>query len=117
MNRFATMTAIALLAATPAATAFAQDSAQAELNQEVYAMGMAELRGDGYNVDSVRQDGEGSLTFMARNNTNGRILIMSEDGDVMSDTMTDLSASAAIEAEGDEDGGSHPFLLRHVYLH
>ncbi|MEC7764544.1 MAG: hypothetical protein VX874_21755 [Pseudomonadota bacterium] len=106
MNRFATMTAIALLAATPAATALAQDSAQAELNQDVYAMGMAELQGDGYDVNQVRQDNSGSLTFMATNETNGRILIMDEDGDIMSDTMTDLNAAAMIEADGDDDGGS-----------
>lgn len=108
MKRFASMTAIALLATTPAVTALAQDDARAELNQEVYAEGMAELTGDGYDVETVRQDDEGSLTFMARNETNGRILIMDDDGDVVSDTMTDLDASTRIEFEGegeDDDDG------------
>jgi hypothetical protein len=103
MKRFASMTAIALLATTPAVTALAQDDARAELNQEVYAEGMAELTGDGYDVETVRQDDEGSLTFMARNETNGRILIMDDDGDVVSDTMTDLNASTRIEFEGEDD--------------
>ncbi|MGR3362958.1 MAG: PepSY domain-containing protein [Maritimibacter harenae] len=104
MKRFASMTAIALLATTPAVTALAQDDARAELNQEVYAEGMAELTGDGYDVETVRQDDEGSLTFMARNETNGRILIMDDDGDVVSDTMTDLNASTRIEFEGEGEG-------------
>ncbi|MZR14852.1 hypothetical protein GQE99_17660 [Maritimibacter sp. DP07] len=103
MKRFASMTAIALLATTPAVTALAQDDARAELNQEVYAEGMAELTGDGYDVETVRQDDEGSLTFMARNETNGRILIMDDDGDVVSDTMTDLDASTRIEFEGEDN--------------
>lgn len=102
MKRFATMTAIALVAGT---TAFAQDSASAELNQEVYAMGMTELKDDGYNVTTVRQDASGNLTFMASNDTNGRILVMDDDGSILSDSMTQVNAGTMLETERASDDG------------
>ena len=99
MKRFATMTAVALLAGTAAIA----DTTAAQLNQDVYAMGMATLQEDGYDVNQVRQDQSGSLTFTASNETNGRILIMGDDGDVMSDTMVDLQGGAMVQAMGSED--------------
>ncbi len=92
-----TMTAVAMLATTPA-LGQEMSAIEAGLNTEVYAMGMAELTEDGFVVERVRQEASGELVFRAHTDAMARVLVLDEDGNVLSDTMTELSASGGAKA-------------------
>ncbi|MBL6426971.1 MAG: hypothetical protein HOY44_05550 [Maritimibacter sp.] len=75
------VSAVTIAAACSAAPTIAQTA----LNDSVYQMGTTQLRAEGYSVGTVRQDSLGRLTFYACAGDDGRILILSEDGTVVSD--------------------------------
>lgn len=108
-QKMLTMTAIAMLATAPA-LGQEMSAIEAGLNTEVYAMGMAELTEDGFAVERVRQEASGELVFHAHTDTMARVLVMDGDGTVLSDTMTELSAKAALKARAmnsDQDRGGN----------
>lgn len=105
------VTAIAMLASAPA-LGQEMTAIEAGLNTEVYAMGMAELTEDGFAVERVRQEASGELIFRAHTDAMARVLVLDEDGEVLSDTMTEFSAEADARAaamNGNDAGAGADF--------
>lgn len=86
-RKLMTISTIALIGGT---AAFAQEinPGATQLNETLYAQGIAAMTPDNFEVKTVRQDAAGNMTFYGERDGMYRVLVINADGTVASDEMS-----------------------------